>query len=201
MPFPKGQHPGTTWHKSDFQCHTPRDRNWIGTAVLPGGDPDAEAAREAWALGFIEECIKRGVTAVAITDHHDIAFAPYLQRASAGTGVIVYPGVEITCQDNAQCLALFDPGAQQPVLEKLLHMLPGVMPASATDQKTCEILSIRWTIAELFEAVHKEEHLRDSVILLPHFSDGTAHKHLNQAGTSARFAGLICDGVYCEKRA
>jgi energy-coupling factor transporter ATP-binding protein EcfA2 len=199
MPYLKGQHPGTTWHKSDFQCHTPRDRSWIGTTTLPGGTPTAETAREAWAASFIAECISRGVTAVAITDHHDVVLAPYLQRAAQAKGVIVYPGMEVTCSDNAQCLAILDPSADLPMLEKLLHMLPGVMAADATEPKTCQIQPIGWTVAELFDAVRKEEHLRDNCILLPHFSDGDAHKHLNEHGQHLRFVGLSCDGVYCEK--
>jgi hypothetical protein len=199
MSYLKGQHPGTTWHKSDFQCHTPRDRNWIGTTNLPGGTPAEENARETWAELFIAECLGRGITAVAITDHHDVVFAPYLQRAAQAEGVIVFPGIEVTCSDNAQCLAILDPGADPSLLKKLLNMLPGVMPAEAAEPKTCQILPIRWTVAELFDAVRKEEHLRDNCILLPHFSDGDAHKHLNESGQHLRFAGLGCDGVYCEK--
>jgi chromosome segregation protein len=171
----------------------------LGATTLPGGTPAEEAAREAWAGLFIAECISRGITAVAITDHHDVALAPYLQRAAQAKGVIVYPGIEVTCSDNAQCLAILDPGADPAVLEKLLNMLPGVMAADTTGPKTCQILPIRWTVAELFDAVRKEEHLCENCIPLPHFSDGDAHKHLNEHGRHLRFAGLGCDGVYCEK--
>ena len=38
MAYPKGQHPGATWRKCDFQCHTPRDRHWVGVS-LPGTLP------------------------------------------------------------------------------------------------------------------------------------------------------------------
>jgi AAA domain, putative AbiEii toxin, Type IV TA system/AAA domain len=201
MPYPRGQHPGTTWHKSDFQCHTPRDRAWIGPSTLPGGTPADEAAREAWAAGFIAECLARGISAVAITDHHDIVLAPYVQRAGAASSppVVVYPGIEITCSDDAQCIAVFDPSADTALLQKLLLKLPGVMPAEHPEPKTCPIAPIEWTVAQLFDGAREEPHLRDNCIIFPHFSDGNAHKHLNKPNQNTRFAGLECDGVYTEK--
>src|SRR5258707_10037460 len=67
--------------------------------------------RKAWATGFISACVDRGITAVAITDHHDVALTPYIQAAAeaADKAVIVYHGLEITCSDDAQCLAIFEP--------------------------------------------------------------------------------------------
>jgi chromosome segregation protein len=201
MTHPKGQHPGTTWHKSDFQCHTPRDRAWMGATRLPGGSPADEAVREAWAATFVGECVKRGLSAVAITDHHDIGLAPYLQRAgiSSGPQIVVFPGIEITCSDDAQCIAVFDPSADTALLQKLLHKLPGVMPADAADAKTCAVQPTGWTVAQLFDAAREEPHLRDACIIFPHFSDGNAHKHLNKPRENTRFAALECDGVYTEK--
>src|ERR1700738_5305065 len=177
MPYPKGQHPGTTWHKTDFQCHTPRDLGWVGPSNLPGGNLADEAARDAWAVAFISECIVRGITAVAITDHHDFALAPYVQRAGRASvpPVIVHPGIEITCSDDAQCLAIFDPASDSAVLQKLLGKLPGIMPAGVTAAKTCPIQPTTWTVNEIFDAVAEDEHLRDACIIFPHFSDGNAH--------------------------
>jgi hypothetical protein len=168
---------------------------------LPGTTPADEAAREAWASRFIEECVVRGISTVAITDHHDIVLAPYLQRAGAALSppVIVYPGIEITCSDDAQCIALFDPSADTALLQKLLNMLPGVMPADAAEAKACVIQPMKWTVAELFAGARGEPHLRDTCIIFPHFSDGNAHKHLNKPSQNARFAELECDGVYTEK--
>jgi hypothetical protein len=201
MAYPTGQHPGTTWHKTDFQCHTPRDLGWIGPSSLPGGTPADEAARDAWAAAFIAECVARGIAAVAITDHHDFAISPYIQRAGLASDppVIVHPGIEITCTDDAQCLAVFDPACDSAVLFKLLGKLPGIMPAAVMAAKTCAIHPTTWTVEEVFAAVADDEHLRDVCLLFPHFSDGNAHKHLNKQGHHTRFAELNCDGVYTEK--
>jgi len=37
--------------------------------------------------------------------------------------VVVYPGIEITCLDDAQCLAIFDPSCDSPILHKLLEKI------------------------------------------------------------------------------
>jgi chromosome segregation protein len=113
--------------------------------------------------------------------------------------VVVYPGIEISCSDDAQCIAVFDPASDTALLQKLLHKLPGVMPADVADAKTCPIVPINWTVAELFAGAREGPHLRDTCIIFPHFSDGTAHKHLNKPSQNTRFAGLECDGVYAEK--
>lgn len=201
MPYAKGRHPGTTWHKTDFQCHTPRDRSWIGAVNLPGGTPDAEAARHAWAAEFIAACVARRIAAVAITDHHDIALVPYIQKAglAADPAIIVFPGFEVTCSDDAQCLAIFDPASETQVLQKLLLKLPGVMTADDADAKTAVITPTSWTVLQVFEAAQNDEHLRGACIVFPHFSDGVSHKHLNVDRFNVRFSELVCDGLYIEK--
>lgn len=88
MPFKKGHHPGATWRKADLQCHSPRDRAWTSPPNLPGGTPDFEAARAAWADGFIRECKTRNIELIAVTDHHDMTFVPYVVASSVGKHAI-----------------------------------------------------------------------------------------------------------------
>ena len=59
---------GAHFYKCDFQVHTPRDINWDGQ----GATTDDE--RKAYAEEFIGACREKGLNAVAITDHHDLAF-------------------------------------------------------------------------------------------------------------------------------
>ena len=201
MAYPKGQHPGATWKKCDFQCHTPRDLAWRGGPDLPGGTEELEAKRSAWAEEFLSACHQRGLAIVAVTDHHDAGMIPYLKNAQKGrpSPVSVFPGVEITCKDNAQCIAVFDPGCSLETVQKLLHMLSGVMPAPENTAKTADVPYVNMTVEELFSAVDGEENLREVTLLVPHFSDEDAHKSLNVKGHHARFAQLECDGVYIER--
>jgi chromosome segregation protein len=199
MPYPKGQHPGTTWRKVDFQCHSPRDRAWTDPPDLPGGTPPLEVARANWAKSLIGQCRTVKLGAIAITDHHDITFVPYVQTAAVGSGVLIFPGIEVTCNDNAQCLAIFDPATGPDIWNHFLGKLKDIAVAPANDSKTRPITNANMTVAELFHEVADDAQLREACILLPHFSDGDAHKHLNEDGHHLRFAGLSCDGVYVEK--
>src|SRR5262249_24810165 len=83
--------------------------------------------------------------------------------------------------------------------QHFLGNLPGITQASLIDAQTAATDPAGITIRDLFERVYKDSVLRDHCILLPHFSDGDAHKHLNEEGHHERFAQIDCDGVYIEK--
>jgi chromosome segregation protein len=67
---------GAHFHQCDFQCHSPRDTNWSGNR------PQNDQERKEYAELFVAECRKRGLDAVAITDHHDVCFFPYIKAAA-----------------------------------------------------------------------------------------------------------------------
>jgi hypothetical protein len=173
----------------------------MGATTLPGGTPEHEQARADWADAFVREAAARGVVAIAVTDHHDVCMASYVQAAARrlGAGVLAYAGIEITCKDNAQCIAIFDPPCSEDVQRTLIAKLGGVISAPSSDPKTIPILPATVSVEQLFEAVADEPLLKDVCILLPHFSDDDAHKSLNVDGYHPRFAGLNCYGVYVEK--
>jgi hypothetical protein len=67
---------GAHFYRCDFQVHTPRDLRWAG--------PDAVTEEERLAYGrkFVEACRDKGLQAVAITDHHCMAFLPFIRKAA-----------------------------------------------------------------------------------------------------------------------
>jgi chromosome segregation protein len=200
MAHEKGLHPGAVWHKCDLQCHSPRDRSWNGPPTLPGGTPEYESARRQWATEFIDECRTRNLELIAITDHHDMTFVPYVGTAAAADGfTTVFPGVEVTCNDNTQCLVLFDPSTESNDWSHLLGKLNDIVQAAATDPKIASTVNASMTMHQLIEAAKADRALSDKYVIIPHFSDGNAHKHLNEPGHHARFARLDCDCVYIEK--
>lgn len=85
LPVDSGAH----FYRCDFQVHTPRDRQWQGDR------PASEGDREAYAESFVAACREKGLHAVAITDHHDLAFFKYIKDAAA-ENPIVFPGMELT---------------------------------------------------------------------------------------------------------
>lgn len=173
----------------------------MGATILPGGTLEKEDARDEWARTFIKACSDKGIYVVAITDHHDVALVSYIQKAGAASmpPVVVYPGVEVTCSDDAQCLVIFDPNEADEVLRKFLSRLPDVMPSPDHEERTCEILPAGITVAQLHSLIQDDICLRDACILFPHFGNEGAHKTVNKAGHHIRFANLETDGVYIEE--
>lgn len=198
----KGHHPGATWRKADLQCHTARDHSWRGDTQLPGTTPEEEAARDAWANAFIAACVSKGLHVVAVTDHHDVCMAAYVQRAAErdGNRVLVFPGVEVTCSDDAQCLTIIEP-TSTPELRSRFVSLRNFTAASHALGRTPVSSPVNMTVIDLFEIIQGDSELRDNSVVLPHFSDDTtnAHKHINKPRTQMRFINLDCDGVYIEK--
>jgi predicted metal-dependent phosphoesterase TrpH len=67
---------GAHYYRCDLQVHTPRDRQW--------GGPECVSAEEraAYAATLVEACHAKGLNAIAITDHHDMAFVRYVRDAA-----------------------------------------------------------------------------------------------------------------------
>jgi chromosome segregation protein len=67
---------GAHYHRCDFQVHSPRDRQWTGADCV------TDDGRMAYGTRLVEACRERGVNAIAITDHHDMTFIPFVKRAA-----------------------------------------------------------------------------------------------------------------------
>lgn len=200
MEYETGLHPGATWYRVDVQCHSPRDLRWQGSGPFPGGTEDGEAARARWADEFILAAVERGLNIVALTDHHDVAFVPYVREAAAraGSTVIVLPGIEITCHDNVQCLAIFDPNTDKSDWDRLISKLPNVQANPQHEPNNANVQECGLTIKDLFSTINLDASLSQNVILIPHFGNLNAHKSLNDEGFAGRAKNLDCDVVYIE---
>lgn len=203
MEHKKGRHPGAVWRKTDLQIHTPRDPNWSGSPSLPGGAAEAEAARDKWADTFVAECLKRGLGAIAITDHHDVVMYDYVRRAidrshAAKTSLWLFPGMEVTCDDSVQCLILFDQNTDQAILERLFggHLLKIMRPDAQLECAPQAALCGK-NIAEFLGSLYEDVAFKGVSIVLPHASKG-GHKDILRKGFHPRFAELTVDGVYNE---
>jgi hypothetical protein len=160
----------------------------------------AEKARREWAESFVAAADAAKLSAVAISDHHDICLSSYVIDAATrlGSNVRVFPAVEITCSDNAQCIAIFDPSTTAETQKLALAAAGNILMATDSEAKTCVILPARETVANFVANVQGEQHLKDACVVLPHFSTQDAHKSLNEPGHHPRFANLPIDGVYIE---
>src|ERR1700722_18174397 len=131
---------GAHFYRCDMQVHTPRDRNWNGS------DRVTDADRRPYAGQLVQACRDRGFQGIAVTDHHDMAFAEYVRRAAREETdpqgkplppeqrLIVFPGMELTLSVPCQALLIFD--ADFPFDMFALSMTAlAITPSPATDPK------------------------------------------------------------------
>lgn len=57
---------------------------------------------------IVQEALDRGIQAIAITDHNATANIEAVQKAAAGSQLIVLPGVELQTREEVHVLCLFD---------------------------------------------------------------------------------------------
>ena len=130
---------GAHFHRCDFQVHTPRDLNFDGKR------PVTDDERRAYARAVVAACRAKGLEAVALTDHHDIAFFKYTREAAltetddAGDSLldedrlVVFPGMELTLGIPCQALIIFDADLPAEFLPLALPAL-GITPTADVDE-------------------------------------------------------------------
>lgn len=167
---------------------------------MPGGSPQLEKARRDWAAEFVAAAIDRSLSMVAVTDHHDVTMVPYVREAAATTlgKLLVFPGIEVTCKDSVQCLAIFEPDTEQADLNRFLTKLSSVVPSHEHDDRTAATVDCGLNLAELFERIREDTVLAPRTLLLPHFGNASAHKSLNAEGLAARARELPIHAIYIE---
>ena len=211
------QNHGAIFRKCDFQIHSLRDANWSGD-FHPIND------RQAFADALIVNCRRKGVQAIAITDHHDLCLwrliynSAQLEKRLDGTilpanqRLVVFPGVELSLSTpSCQALLLLDPDLPDRTLAHIWGALR-VIPSDPTAAKTTQTvaLPVEMTIDAIRESldqlrINPEESnpgkflfLRGKFILLPNVKVG-GHKTLMRLGNHTTYASMAFVGGYVEK--
>ncbi|MCB1228562.1 MAG: AAA family ATPase [Verrucomicrobiales bacterium] len=196
---------GAHFHRCDFQVHTPRDINWRGER------PQTVEERKAYAKEFITACRTKGLHAVAITDHHDFGFFPYLREASHAetdeTGMLfteaerikVFPGLELTLPVPCQALLLLDEDFEVHLLSSVLSRL-GIAynaaeePVHLPTQRLDHLLTLDHVVKLLGEF----EPTKGRFILLPNVGDGS--DSVMREKFVAIYRNMSCVGGYTDKK-
>jgi type III restriction enzyme len=208
---------GATFHKIDFQVHSLRDINWKGPFHRLND-------REKFAQAMVAHARKAGLSAIAITDHHDLCFWPYLRDAAAqetdDAGVLyspedrlaVFPGVELTLSTPpCQVLLLLDPDLPEKTVQHIWGALK-VIPTDTTYETTTitETLELDRDIASITKDIAalrtnptetnpaKYEYLDGRFILLPNVKR-VGHKTITREGFQDHYADSPFCGGYIEK--
>lgn len=86
---------GTRWYKCDLHLHT------IASQCFQ----DRQVTADQW----VKRAIEQGLDCVAVTDHNTGISIDAIKQAAEGTGLTVFPGVEITCDPSkVHLLIIFD---------------------------------------------------------------------------------------------
>ena len=197
---------GAHYFRSDFQVHTPRDINWKGHRAVTDDD------RRQYAHDFVVACRQKKIQAVAITDHHDLAFFRYIRDAAVqetdGVGkplaqnqrLVVFPGMELTLAVPCQALLVLDADFPPELLSQVvvaLSVKPVATPdTDATHAETLPLEHVR-TFETLYAELGKHEILRDRFIVLPHVGEKGGHTILRR-GFATGYKEMPCVGGFVD---
>ena len=195
---------GAHYHRTDLQVHTPRDRQWFGNGAT------LEEERRVYAAELVATARQAGLSAVAITDHHDMALVDYV-RAAAETEIdaegrplpveqrlAVFPGMELTLGVPCQALLIFDANFPTDLFSLVLNAL-AITPAPATESRTAETVRLdRITSLEsLYEELDRHAYLKGRYIVLPNVSE-RGNATLLRSGHAGHYRSMPCVGGYLD---
>lgn len=195
---------GAHFFRSDFQVHTPRDLNWEGV------DATSEAERQAYAQEFIATCRAKGLQAVAITDHHDVAFFRYIKDAAQAetddqgnplpedARIVVFPGMELTLGVPCQALLLFDADFPVEFLEQAVQALT-IMPVPPTNAKHGPVQRLEHIVdfEQLHDELSKRDFLRGRFFVMPNVGEN-GYFSLLRKGFAAKYKSMPCVGGFVD---
>lgn len=196
---------GAHYFRCDLQVHTPRDNQWRGQSAAD------EASRRAYAKAFVAQCRSIDLNAVAITDHHDFAYFPYIREAAAEETrtdgaplaaverLVVFPGLELTLgQPTFQAILILDANFPEDRLTEVLQAL-SIEPVDPTVDRLPGVTSIDHIKSPLalHEELDKRPWMRGRYILLPNVTDG-GHKTMMRSGMKVAYKEMPCIGGYLD---
>ena len=102
---------------------------------------------------IVREAVERGINLLAVTDHNTTANVEAVQKAAAGTGLTVLPGMELQTTEEVHVLCLFDTfdqmAAWQAFVDKRMPPL----------ENNIEYFGEQFVVDETGEFIRREEQL------------------------------------------
>ncbi|HYJ85560.1 MAG TPA: AAA family ATPase [Pyrinomonadaceae bacterium] len=194
---------GAHFFRCDLQVHSPRDLNWTG------GSHVSDDERRDYASLLVQACRERGLQGIAITDHHDMTFVPFVRRAAAAETdsegrdlpteqkLIVFPGMELTLAVPCQALLIFDAEFPDDLFDLASKAL-AITPTAADEAKTAQTVRLNiQTLTQLKADLDKHAFLRDRYIILPNVGENGQFSLLRK-GQAMKYVEMPCVGGYID---
>ena len=98
--------PGSRWWRCDLHVHSPSSYDYSGSEIAD----------------LLTSATDAGLAAIAITDHNAAGLTPELAELAAqlAPDLIVFPGVEVTSNEGAHLIVLFEPGSDSDRVKEYL---------------------------------------------------------------------------------
>jgi len=198
---------GNHYKKCDLQVHSPRDRNWKGESYV------TDEERQEYSKKFIKECRDAGISAVAISDHHDMVFFEYIKAAaieerdeignpiSDNERIVIFPGIELTLSaPPCQGLVIFDADFPENLFPTVLGCL-SLAQAQKSDSKTSPTIAIPSStissINDIYSKLDGTDGVKGRYIFLPHVKE-KGHQTLMRKGFHEAYSKMPCVGGYVD---
>jgi len=140
---------GLQFRNVDLHVHTPASECFIEPDVTP--------------KDIVKQALDVEMDAIAITDHNSAAWVDCVKTAAEGTGLTIFPGVEITVQPGVHVIALFPTESTGNHINDLLAEL-GI----GVDERGCsEAMVTRYGIQEVITIIRRH----DALPVLAHIDD------------------------------
>lgn len=195
---------GSHFYRTDLQVHSPRDNQWAGKKYVSDDD------RMEYARSFVAACRDKGLHAVAITDHHDMVFVPFIRKAAAeeldssglelqrSSRLVVFPGVELTLALARQALLILDADFPEEQFSQVLQALAITLhPSSEPSLPSVQTLDHIPSLTDLHRRLDEQAWLRGRYIVLPNVTD-KGHKTILRKGMHAEYIDMPCVGGYLD---
>jgi len=166
--------------------------------------------RMAYSVSLVEACRAKGLNAIAVTDHHDMTFVPYVMRAALEETdaqgaelppekrLIVFPGIELTLAVPCQAILILDADFEENRFGAVLTAL-AINPAPNAQAKTAqtERLENIQSLKSLKEKLDEHSWLRDRYIVYPNVT-GEGKFSLLRNGMMAKYKEMPFVGGYVD---
>ena len=132
---------GNRFCNVDLHVHTPQSECFTEHGVTPEM--------------IVAQALEAGMKAIAITDHNSAEWVDLVKEAAVGTGLTVFPGVEITVQPGVHVVAIFPEDYSSANVTDLLSDLG----LKANDRGKNDSLVVKYGIQEVVSIIKKNHAL------------------------------------------
>jgi hypothetical protein len=132
--------PGLQYCKLDLHVHTPASQCYLH--------------KEQTSEQIVQTALDKGLSAIAITDHNTGEGIAAIQKAAEGTGLVIFPGVEISMNEGYHVVALFDPSVDQKYIENFLGLIKIPPEKQGKSETVCTV-----SVFEVLKQIHERKGL------------------------------------------